>query len=93
MAITWEVEITNVNLESRRGNVRATRTDTESALAPQVYSMDNTPLDTAADRTLVLDTIKEWVETRTAKDAAVVVFIDNLEQVGMTNLEAWELTR
>lgn len=93
MAISWEIEITNVNLESKRGNVIATRTDTESALEPQVYTMTNTPLETAEDRTLVLNTIKDWVVARADNDAAIEAFIDNLEQMGMANLNTWELTR
>jgi len=93
MAISWNLEITNVNLLSKRGNVMAVRTDSESALSPRVYNMQNTPLETTQDRVQVLDTIKEWDESFVSKAAAVEVFIDNLEQLGKTNLETWELTR
>lgn len=93
MAISWDVQITNVNLQSKRGDVTATRTDDQSALAPRVHSMQSTPLETTQDRTRVLDTIKEWDEAAVAKETQVETFIDNLEQLGKTNLETWELTR
>lgn len=93
MAISWDVNITNVNLLSKRGDVMAIRTDSESALPPHNYSMQNTPLETGDDRLLVLSTIKEWEESAAAKEAAVNVFIDTLEQTAKTNLENWELTR
>lgn len=93
MAITWDVEISNVNLDSKRGDVRATRTDDQSALEPHVYTMQNTPLETPEQRAKVLDTIKEWEVAATEKKAQIDAFIDTLEQTAKTNLENWELTR
>lgn len=93
MAITWDVKITNVNVQSKRADVIATRTDSASALPPQVYSMQNTPIGTAAERLLVLNTIKEWTTAaRTKVDAANAVVL-TMEQDAKVNLEAWELTR
>ena len=93
MAISWDIEITNVNLQNERGTVIATRTDSESALAPRVHTLTNTPLGTPEDRIQVLDTIKEWDEAAVSYSEAVETFIDDLEQSGKTNLENWELTR
>ena len=93
MAITWDILIKNVNLQSKRGDVQATRTDSTSSLPPHNYSMQNTPLETDADRILVLNTIKEWEESVAAKETAVNAFIDTLEQTAKTNLENWELSR
>ena len=93
MAITWDIQITNVNLSNGRGNITATRTDSESALAPRVHLMTNTPISTAAERALALNTIKEWDTTASDKLANVATFLDNLEQSAKTNLETWELTR
>ena len=93
MSISWDVDIKNVNLVSKRGDVVAIRTDSESALPPHNYFMQNTPLETNDDRVLVLNTIKEWEESAAAKEAAVNAFIDTLEQTAKTNLENWELTR
>ena len=93
MAITWDVKISNINLNNGRGDVTATRTDSESALAPRVHMMSNTPLGTAAQRTLALNTIKEWDESIVTNKANVETFLDSLEQSAKTNLETWELTR
>ena len=93
MAITWDVQISNVNLISKRGTVTATRTDSESALEPRTYTMSNTTLETPADRLLVLNTLKEWETTETDKIASVETFLDTLVQTAKTNLETWELTR
>ena len=93
MAITWDIQISNVNLTNGRGDITATRTDSESALAPRVHRMTNTPISTAADRVLALNTIKEWDTTASEKLTNVATFLDNLEQSAKTNLETWELTR
>jgi hypothetical protein len=93
MAISWDIQISNVNLVSKRGDITATRTDDQSALQPRVYVSRGAPLETPEQRTAVLDTIKEWDESAVSKAAAVTTFIDTLEQSGKTNLENWELTR
>jgi len=93
VAITWDVTITSVNLQSKRATVSATRTDSESALPSRAYTLANHPLETQADRTQTLDTIKEWDEQAVTKEVEAAAFIDNLEQLGKANLETWELTR
>lgn len=91
--INWDVKITNVNMVSKRADVTATRTDSTSALTPHTYTLSNTPLETGADRTLVLNTIKEWETTAKTKETADNTFISTLEQTAKTALENWELTR
>ena len=93
MAISWDIDITNVNLQSQRGDVTATRTDDQSALAPQTYRFQATPLGTPADRALLLDSIKSKVVEDATKKAQVDAFIATLEQDGKAALEAWEATR
>jgi len=93
MAISWDIQITNVNVTTQRGDVTATRTDSESALAPQVYQFNNTPIGTGPDRVLLLNTIKQKVEERATHDASVDAVITDLEQTGKSQLEAWEATR
>ena len=93
MAVTWDIEISNVNLQSGRGTVRATRTDSESALEPRTYTLSNTPMQDSTARLKILNTIKEWDETAVSNAAAIESFIDGLEQSAKVNLEAWEETR
>jgi len=93
MAITWNIEISNVNLQNGRGTVRATRTDSVSALEPRVHMLTNTPLQDAAARLKVLNTIKEWDEAAVEKATQIETFVDGLEQSAKVNLESWEETR
>ena len=93
MAISWDIQITNVNVQSGRGNVTATRTDNESALPPDVYSFSNTPIKEPADRISLLNTIKQEVEKTASHNAQVDAIITDLEQSGKVQLEDWELTR
>lgn len=93
MAITWDIEITNVNITNGRGNVTAIRTDSSSTLEPRRYSMTNTPIQTAEQRLQVLATIKEWDIAASEKLSSIDSFLSDLEQSAVANLNAWELTR
>lgn len=93
MAISWDIDITNVNVASGRGDVTATRTVDQSSLAPQVYSFTQAIIATPQDRTKLLNTIKDKVEEAAAKQATIDAFVSTLEQDGKANLEAWEATR
>jgi len=93
MAINWELDISDVNVASKRADVRFTRTDSESSLAPQTYSFQNTIVETPAQRAALLDSVKESVKKDATKQAAIDAFVTDLEQAGKANLEAWEATR
>ena len=93
MAITWDFNITNVSISKGRGDITATRTDSESALPPRTYPMRNTPIETPEERAKALTTFKEWDTTAANNKAAIEVFLDSLEQSAKTNMESWELTR
>jgi len=99
MAINYDPQISNVNLESKRADVTFTRTDTESSLAPQVYSFQNTiiagdtPTETTAIRVGLLNTVKAKVVEDDEKHTAIEAMITDLEQTAKSILEAWEATR
>lgn len=93
MSITWNIEITNVQVVSKRADVTATRTDSADPTAPQVYSFAQTPIGTANERAVLLNTIKAEVAARAGKDAQIVAVVTDLEQTGKTALETWETTR
>jgi len=93
MAILWDVKVKSVNLESKRGDVVATRTDDQSALPPRVHNMQNTPMETPAQRALILQTIKDWDDQAKDKEEDIVAFLTDLEQTAIANLTAWEATR
>jgi hypothetical protein len=93
MAITWDIQINNVNVANKRADVTAVRTDSESSLPPQSWTLTNTPSGTSAERTALLNTIKQKVEERATQDAAIDAVVTDLEQTGISALEAWEATR
>jgi len=99
MAINYDVQISNVNIAAKRADVTFTRTDTESALAPQTYSFQNTiiagesPAETLAIRLSLLNTVKAEVVKADEKQTSIEAMITDLEQAGKSALEAWEATR
>ena len=93
MAITWDIKISNVSTASKRATVTFTRTDTESTLAPQTYSFQNTYIETPAQRTALMDTVKNEVLARETKDTDIAALVTNLEQAGIAALETWEASR
>ena len=93
MAITWNIDISNVDINHGRGDVTATRTDSESALPPRTYSMRKTPMATGPERALILSTIKAWDESAVSNKTTLDTFLDGLEATAASNLGAWELTR
>jgi len=99
MAINYDVNINNVNVLAKRADVTFTRTDTESALAPQTYSFQNTiiagatPAETTAIRQSLLNTVKAEVVKADEKLDVIEAMITDLKQAGKSALEAWEATR
>ena len=99
MAINWEVSISNVKVQQKRADVQFIRTDTESVLAPMTFSYQNTiiagdtPTETNAIRQALLDTIKAEVVKQEEQEVTIDELVTNLEQVGKSALETWEVTR
>ena len=93
MAITWSVPITNVNTQTKRTDVSATRTDSSLPTTPAVYFFSNTPIGTAAERLLLLNSIKAAVVADAARVTTVQGIVTDLEQAGKTALETWEGAR
>ena len=90
MAISWDLQITNVNVNSKRANIGFTRTDSESALPPWTYSLQNTVIETQAQRVNLQNQVWDAWQGEIAKQTNINNFITNLEQAGKTNLEARE---
>ena len=90
MAISWDLQITNVNVNSKRANVSFTRTDSESALPPWKYSFSNTIIETQEQRANLLNQAWNAWQGEVEKQTNINNFITDLEQLGKTNLEARE---
>jgi len=90
MAISWDLQITNVNVKSKRANISFTRTDSESALPPWTHSFQNIVIETQAQRVALLNQVWDAWQGEIAKQTNINNFITNLEQAGKTNMEARE---
>ena len=91
MAISWDIKLTNVNTQSKRADVTATRTDDQSTIIEPPYSFTQVILETPAQRSAFLDTVWNKHLAWLAKQTEIETFIDNLEQQGKANLEAREV--
>ena len=90
MAISWEVDISNVNVTSRRADVRFTRTD-DATGETENYNFTNAIIETAEQRTALLNLVWDKHLEAVDKQASIDEFITNLEQLGKSNLEAREV--
>ena len=90
MAISWSVQITNVNVLSKRANISFTRTD-DVTQETETYSFNSAIIGTGAERSALLDLVWDKHLEDDAKQAAVDAFITNLEQLAKSNLESREV--
>lgn len=90
MAITWTVNITNVDVAKKRADVAFSRLD-DVTQATENYTFRKVIIETGAQRSALLDLV--WSKHLEAIDdqTAIDEFITNLEQLGKANLEAREV--
>ena len=90
MAITWTVDITNVNVDQKRADVTIMRTD-DVTQATEGYHFSKVILETTAQRLALLDLVWQKHLDEVADQAAIDAFITNLEQLGKADLESREV--
>lgn len=90
MAITWELEITPLDIPNKVGSIKAIRTDSEDPNNPKTYIEFRTLLETQEEQLAAMDSIWAKHKIALAKDAVVQEFLDELEEQGKNNLEARE---
>lgn len=92
MAITWEVNISKVDLTEKRADVSFTRindNDLQNILT-NIYAFSGVIIETTLQRLSLLELVwAQHLETITKK-TNVDNFITNLEALGKSNLEARE---
>jgi len=93
MAVDWKFEITSVNTETGRADVRAIRTDHESVEEPCTFTMSNTPFATPQDRQSVLETLKGWQVQKELLASATKDFIAGFDATAKVTMESWEVDR
>lgn len=90
MAIIWEVQITNVNVQSKRADIVFTRTD-DVTQKTETYSYNNTVIGTTGEKAALLDAVWNQHLESISKQDNIDAFITNLEQSAKTNLETREV--
>jgi len=90
MAITWDISITNVDVDQKRADIRFTRTD-DITDATESYGFSKAIIETGEERTALLNQAWQNHLDAVAKQTAVDAFITNLEQLAKANLEAREV--
>ena len=89
MAITWNVEIKNVDVAKKRADVFFTRTDDVTG-EQENYNFKKTVIETSQQRLDLLDLVWQKHLDEVADQTATDNFISNLQQLGKANLEARE---
>ena len=90
MAITWTVDIRNVNVDQNRADVTFMRTD-DLTSATESYHFSKVILETTLQRVALLDLVWQKHLDEVSDQAAIDAFITNLEQLGKANLESREV--
>lgn len=90
MAITWTVDIKNVNVIEKRADVAFMRVDDVTS-ATKSYNFSKVIMETTAQRLALLDLVWQKHLDEVADQTAIDAFVTNLEQLGKSNLEAREV--
>lgn len=90
MAVTWNVEIVVQDVDMRKVNVTATRTDDADPVNPQICAVIDVIIATAEQKMAVLNALWAQHLAKDERKATIANFIGNLEADAKTNLEARE---
>ena len=90
MAITWDIRIANVDVDGKRADITCSRIDDVTS-ATELYSFKKVIIETAQQRTDLLNLVWSKHLEAVGEQTAVDAFITNLEQLGKSNLEAREV--
>jgi len=90
MAITWELEITPLEVEKKTAYITAVRIDSEDSDNPKTYIVHRANLSTQAQQLVALNEVWAKHQAQLAFDEQIQDFLDKLEEIGKANLEARE---
>jgi len=90
MAITWDLEITPINISTFEASIVATRTDSEDIDNPKVYIVHRAKIQTVAQQLAVGQEIRAKHLAALAATAAVEAFVAETEAAGKQYLEELE---
>ena len=91
MAISWDTQISQVNVQSKRANVSFTRTDSEKPEDVFTKNYSQVIIETTAQRLALLDQVwTAWQQELTDR-SNLAAFLTNMEQTANSNLDAREI--
>lgn len=90
MAITWTVNITNVDVAQKRADVSFIRIDDVTSES-ETYSFKKAIIGTTEERTALLNLVWDKHLDAVDKQTAIDDFVTNLEQLAKSNLESREV--
>ena len=95
ITITWELDITPINLATKEARIIATRTEIDDVALTtliNIYEDARTIIDTViiANNLHILDGIWAKHQARLARKTVIENFTNGLETLGKSNLEARE---
>lgn len=89
MAITWTVNITNVDVDEKRADINFARLD-DVEETTETYSFKKTIIETGAQKAALLNQVWNMHLAAVVKQTAIDSFVSDLEQAAKANLEARE---
>lgn len=90
MAITWELEITPINISTFEASIVATRTNDADPENPMVYKVHRAKIETSQQQLDVGQEIRAKHLAALAATAAVEAFVSEAEAAGKQYLEGLE---
>lgn len=90
MAITWELDITPINISTKEASVKATRTDDTDPENPMIYIVHRAKIQTEEEQLAVGQEIRANHLAALAENEAVRAFVADAEAAGKAYLEGLE---
>ncbi len=85
MAITWDMDITNVDVAGKRANISFLRTDSVTGKTER-YSFKKAIIETPEQRDAIYDVVWGEHEAAASEQVSIASFITNMEQDGKAKL-------
>lgn len=91
MAISWDISISNVNVQSGRAMVCFKRTDSDYPDYPETYTYYNAIIVSSQDRVDLLNDVWNKHLAAASRQTSIADFVTNMAVAGKANLEAREI--
>ena len=90
MAVTWNTQITNVNVVKKRADISFERTD-DVLETTEIYSFFAVIIETGPQRAALLDLVWQKHLDYVSQQTGIETFVNGMELAANANLEAREV--